>query len=501
MVRSLAIPSVDGYVFGKVIGQGGYGKVYVCTTTASKRNGNRLSEKVAIKVISKQKVRRKDIKKRVVKEIEIHQRLQHKNIVSLLEYKEDKHFIYLVMEYCGGGDMYKLFRSKQSVGLGEKLTAKFISQLASGVAYLHKHRIMHRDLKLSNLLLTEDGNLKIGDFGLAVLLEFPGEEHYTMCGTPNYIAPEVASVNKLQHGMPTDLWAIGVVMYSLIVGRLPFKSGTSSKTLNRVRDIDYDIPDTVSNTAKDLIQKLIVENPNDRISALDILRHRFILEHCQNHLHKNTSGVSRLARREIHEYARSLTSSSVSSYQSLLDSRPYHHNMRHSTNERSSRKLHRKIAKKAAHYGGRNHDEHSLDGRRSLPSRAMYSRNNASWNSVDDPQDLIRSSSSTSQTEHIPSTECFQPMVVRHGHSGENDPIIQRKRSDSLETDSTGPSTPLFSGASSSVVSASLQNRMEDLDVFNTSKQGQEYFRKSYASSRSSRSDNQLKKRSYVRHR
>ena len=80
--------------------------------------------------------------------------------------------------------MYKLFRSKQSVGLGEKLTAKFISQLASGVAYLHKHRIMHRDLKLSNLLLTEDGNLKIGDFGLAVLLELPGEEHYTMCGTP-----------------------------------------------------------------------------------------------------------------------------------------------------------------------------------------------------------------------------------------------------------------------------------------------------------------------------
>ena len=95
VVRSLAIPSVDGYVFGKVIGQGGYGKVYVCTTTASERNGNRLSKKVAIKVISKQKVRRKDIKKRVVKEIEIHQRLQHKNIVSLLEYKEDKHFIYL----------------------------------------------------------------------------------------------------------------------------------------------------------------------------------------------------------------------------------------------------------------------------------------------------------------------------------------------------------------------------------------------------------------------
>ena len=316
---------------------------------------------------------------------------------------------------------------------------------------------------------------------------------------------EVASVNKLQHGMPTDLWAIGVVMYSLIVGRLPFKSGTSSKTLNRVRDIDYDIPDTVSYIAKDLIQKLIVENPNDRISALDILRHRFVLEHSRNHLHKNTGtiGVHHHARRGIREYAKSLTSSSVSSYQSLLDSRSYHHNLRHSTNERSPRKLYRKIAKKAAptHYAGENHDEHSLDGRRSLPSRAMVSRNNASWNSVDDPQDLIRSSSSTSQTEHIPSTECFQPMVVRHGHSGENDPIIQRKRSDSLETDSTGPSTPLFSGASSSVVSASLQNRMEDLDVFNTSKQGQEYFRKSYASSRSSRSDNQVKKRSYVRHR
>ena len=197
------MPALRGYKFGRVIGQGGYGKVYECICVSPKHKFANIYErtkKVAIKVISKEKIRRKDIKQRVVKEIEIHQRLQHTNIVSLLEYREDKHYIYLIMEYCGGGDLYRLFRDKQSSGFSEYHAAKLISQLASGIAYLHKYRVMHRDLKLSNLLLTTNGELKIGDFGLAVLLELPTEEHYTMCGTPNYIAPEVASVTKKQHG-------------------------------------------------------------------------------------------------------------------------------------------------------------------------------------------------------------------------------------------------------------------------------------------------------------
>ena len=456
-------PALSGYKFGRIIGQGGYGKVYECTRISSRNKKGAKpymrAKKVAIKVISVEKIVRKDIRKRVVKEVEVHLCCDHDNIVKLIDYEEDRHYVYMVMEYCGGGDLYKMFRDKQANGFSEFHAAKLISQLASGIAYLHSNNTMHRDLKLSNLLLTEHGDLKIGDFGLAVLLESPSDEHYTMCGTPNYIAPEVASVSKKQHGMPIDLWAIGVVLYSLIVGRLPFKSDTSSGTLDKVRMLDYKIPNKVSPLARDLIQKLIVEDPDERLSAEDILRHRFILKHCgtiirsTNNRNSTTDLDAASHARKSRNYANSLftqsfsssissTLSSVSSSNSSINARNQF--MRSSVTPSSSLNSEQFLSRK------------NRRQRQGLRQQHHHNKNRSSTNS--------------------------------------NENKIQRRRSDSLETDSTGPSTPVFSGASSSIVSTSLQNRMEDLDLLNTSKQGQEYFRKSYASSRGSNGNTYVNK-------
>jgi polo-like kinase 4 len=125
---------------------------------------------------------------RVANEVEIHWQLRHPSILELLTYFEDSTNVYLVMELCPNGELFKFIQTRQRP-LSESEARKVLEEVVEGLKYLHGHGIIHRDLKLSNLLLTKDLGVKIGDFGLAVKLEHPGGEQKTMCGTPNYISP------------------------------------------------------------------------------------------------------------------------------------------------------------------------------------------------------------------------------------------------------------------------------------------------------------------------
>ena len=264
---------LDCYKFYSAVGKGGYGVVFKAQHVDT-------LEWVAIKVISKEKFVRKDFKIEWLKEIEVHSRLEHPNIVGLIDYKEDDNFIYLIMEYCSGGNLYQLLRRNNREyggGLETKQTAKFVSQLADGVAYLHRNSVMHRDLKLSNLLLTNSGDLKIADFGLAIVLELPEEEHIHRMWNAELYCTKVASVSQQSHSLDADLWSIGVVLYSLLVGKLPFDSKDMSQTLERVRQLDYTVPSTVPQKAKDLIQRLLCKEPSLRLRARHVCQHGFIL--------------------------------------------------------------------------------------------------------------------------------------------------------------------------------------------------------------------------------
>lgn len=158
--------------------------------------------------------------------------------------------------------------------LNENETAVIMQQIVDGLKYLHSHNILHRDMKLPNLLVTANMRVKIADFGLATQLSRPDEKHMTMCGTPNYISPEVAM--RTAHGQPADVWGLGIMMYTLLVGRPPFDTDGVASTLKKVVSSELMIPINMSVEARDLLDKLLQKDPNCRIQLDDVLRHPFM---------------------------------------------------------------------------------------------------------------------------------------------------------------------------------------------------------------------------------
>lgn len=149
-------------------------------------------------------------------------------------------------------------------------------QIMKGMLYLHTHGILHRDLTLSNLLLTSNMNIKIADFGLATQLKLPNEKHFTMCGTPNYISPEVAT--RSAHGLESDVWSLGCMFYAFLMGRPPFDTDTVKHTLSKVVLGDYEMPTHVSLEAQDLIHQLLQKDPALRPSLSAVLDHPFMTQ-------------------------------------------------------------------------------------------------------------------------------------------------------------------------------------------------------------------------------
>lgn len=155
-------------------------------------------------------------------EIKIHRSLQHPNIVRFGDCFEDPDNVYMTLELCQSGSLMDMLRHRRR--FTEPETRFFLVQLIGACNYMHTHQVIHRDLKLGNLFLDEDMNIKVGDFGLAALIESPGERKKTICGTPNYIAPEVLFDTANGHSFEVDTWSIGVILYTLVVGRPPFQT-------------------------------------------------------------------------------------------------------------------------------------------------------------------------------------------------------------------------------------------------------------------------------------
>lgn len=161
--------------------------------------------------------------------------------------------------------------------LSEAETANILAQVVNGLLYLKSNHILHRDMSLSNLLLTNELKVKIADFGLATQLTRPDERHTTLCGTPNYISPEVAS--RAAHGLPVDVWGLGCMMYTLLVGKPPFDTDGVKSTLTKVVMADFVVPSYLSMEAKDLLNRLLRKNPVERIHIDDVLTHPFMLKY------------------------------------------------------------------------------------------------------------------------------------------------------------------------------------------------------------------------------
>ncbi|KAJ2415595.1 hypothetical protein GGI10_001591 [Coemansia sp. RSA 2530] len=264
-IEKPALSSHD-FVDWERIGRGGFGKVY----RAKRRQGNEL---VAVKVVDKRALKDKAAELRLAAEVAIHESLSHGGVVQLYDSFEDERFVYLVMEHCSGGDLWRYLKQRGGGGelaaLAEGEARHVMRQTAGAVAYLHAHGVLHRDLKLANILLTQSMDVRVADFGLATWVGHI--EPTTMCGTPSYISPEILA--RQPYGLEADVWALGCLLVTLLTGSQPFRDAGRRITEDVVAGIR--LPRDVSEEARSLVRGLLRIDPAARIRSERILDHPF----------------------------------------------------------------------------------------------------------------------------------------------------------------------------------------------------------------------------------
>uniref|UniRef100_UPI00358E74FC serine/threonine-protein kinase DCLK1-like isoform X2 n=1 Tax=Myxine glutinosa TaxID=7769 RepID=UPI00358E74FC len=260
------------YKIGKLIGDGNFAVVRECIERSS-------SQEYALKIIDKAKCKGKE--HMIENEVSILRRVKHPNIVLLLEELDTPGELYLVMELVRGGDLFDAITS--STKYTERDASGMLHNLASAISYLHGFRIVHRDIKPENLLVCEyedcSKSLKLGDFGLATVVEGP---LYTVCGTPTYVAPEIISENG--YGLKVDVWAAGVIAYILLCGFPPFRieSNDQEALFDQILVGQVDFPsaywDNISSSAKELISCMLQVDVEKRYTAQQVLAHPWVAD-------------------------------------------------------------------------------------------------------------------------------------------------------------------------------------------------------------------------------
>eukprot|EP00079_Xenopus_tropicalis_P024087 XP_012816611.1 PREDICTED: serine/threonine-protein kinase 33 isoform X2 [Xenopus tropicalis] len=267
------------YTFGKKLGQGSFGVVIEATHKET-------ATKWAMKKVNREKAGSSAVKL-LEREVSILKRVKHDHIIHLEEVFETPKRMYLGTELCEGGELPKILHRKKCLSKTE--TRHGNRSLGSAIGYLHRKGIVHRDLKLENILVkSNDGadneelilNIKVTDFGLAVQKGGVGSENMlqSTCGTPIYMAPEV--INDHDYSQQCDIWSTGVIMYMLLSGNPPFMAGSEEKLFEDIRRGELKFSDAVwqgiSNAAKDVLQRLLKVDPAHRITANELLDNPWI---------------------------------------------------------------------------------------------------------------------------------------------------------------------------------------------------------------------------------
>ncbi|KAL5209424.1 hypothetical protein ABZP36_005047 [Zizania latifolia] len=263
---------VGEYVLVRQIGSGAYARVWLG------RHCTRGTE-VALKEIAVERLSSK-LRESLLSEVDILRRIRHPNIIALHESIRDGRKIYLVLEYCRGGDLHSYLQQHKRVS--ETVAKHFIQQLASGLQMLRESNVVHRDLKPQNILLVannENSLLKIADFGFAKFLE-PFSLAETLCGSPLYMAPEVMQAQK--YDAKADLWSVGIILYQLVTGSPPFTGNSQIQLLRNIlntHEIRFPSDCKLSIGCIDLCRKLLQINSVERLTVEEFVNHPFLSEH------------------------------------------------------------------------------------------------------------------------------------------------------------------------------------------------------------------------------
>ena len=252
------------YELLKLLGVGASAKVYRARRVDT-------GESVAVKAVSKRHLHQDGYAAHVEREISIMRRLRHPHTVRLFEVLATKTKIYFVMEYAAGGELLRRVASARR--MTEDLGRRYFQQLISAVAYCHSRGVFHRDLKLENLLVDENMDLKVTDFGLSAdrAQIRPDGLLHTICGTPTYVAPEILA-RKGYRGASVDVWSCGVILFALVAGFLPFNDYNITVLYRKICRGQFRFPKWVSCDFKNFVRRLLDRNPETRITVDQIMR-------------------------------------------------------------------------------------------------------------------------------------------------------------------------------------------------------------------------------------
>ncbi|KAG5978502.1 Protein kinase [Claviceps digitariae] len=249
---------IGAYKIVRTLGEGSFGKVRLAIHQGT-------GQQVALKIIARKKLISRDMAGRVEREIEYLQLLRHPHIIKLYTVIKTHSEIIMVLEYAAG-ELFDYI--VQNGRMKEPEARRFFQQMLCAVEYCHRHKIVHRDLKPENLLLDDNLNVKIADFGLSNIMT-DGNFLKTSCGSPNYAAPEVIG-GKLYAGPEVDVWSCGIILYVLLVGRLPFDDEHIPSLFSKIARGTYSIPQWMPSGAANLIKRMLVVNPVQRVTIEEI---------------------------------------------------------------------------------------------------------------------------------------------------------------------------------------------------------------------------------------
>jgi len=278
---------INFYEYGRLIGQGAFGKVNIGLNVLSGRI-------VAVKSFIKDELKNSQNMEKILYETNLMRKLNHPNITKILETFEDDKYILIIMEYINGGNLFSFVKKRRK--LSEKISKFLFRQIILGIQHIHSKKIVHRDIKLENILIDLNNRIKICDFGIGIMLDSEEELIHEQCGTPMYMAPEIILNSKKEgyKGYPVDIWSAGIALYIMLSGTLPFlyKNNKSEKneidnsvslSNNNNYQLQYSIINKspkkikkISPEARDLLKGLLNKDPSKRLTIDEILNHPWL---------------------------------------------------------------------------------------------------------------------------------------------------------------------------------------------------------------------------------
>ncbi|ORZ28351.1 kinase-like domain-containing protein [Lobosporangium transversale] len=263
------------YVLVQTLGEGEFAKVKLGVHADT-------GEEVAIKLIRRQSMDNTQRISKIGREISVLRTIRHPNIITLFDVIETERYFGIVIEYASGGELFDHILAHRY--LRERDACRLFAQLMSGVHYLHSKHIVHRDLKLENLLLDKNRNIIITDFGFANQFDSSSSDLMsTSCGSPCYAAPELVICDGLYVGTGVDIWSCGVILYAMLAGYLPFDDDplnpdgdNINQLYNYILATTLVFPKHISSDARDLLQMMLVPDPTKRCDMKRIMAHRWL---------------------------------------------------------------------------------------------------------------------------------------------------------------------------------------------------------------------------------